>query len=61
VIVVALENPRSEFWGSKIAAPVFARIAEAAAGHLDIPPDESSAIVSARLPRTGDTDHGGGA
>lgn len=37
VIVVAVENPRSDFWASTAAAPVFARIAEAAAGHLDVP------------------------
>jgi cell division protein FtsI/penicillin-binding protein 2 len=37
VVVVALENPRNEFWGSTTAAPVFARIAEAAAFHFDLP------------------------
>lgn len=37
VIVVALENPRSDFWGSTTAAPVFARIAEAAVDYLDLP------------------------
>jgi cell division protein FtsI/penicillin-binding protein 2 len=37
VVVVAIENPRADFWGSTAAAPVFARIGEAAAGHLDLP------------------------
>ena len=37
VIVVAIENPRADFWGSTAAAPVFARIGEAAAGNLDLP------------------------
>ncbi len=37
VIVVAVENPRVDFWASTAAAPIFARIAVAAAGHLDLP------------------------
>jgi len=39
VIVIAIENPRADFWGSTAAAPVFARIAVAAASHLDLPHD----------------------
>lgn len=37
VIVVTLENPRADFWASTAAAPVFARIADAAAAELDLP------------------------
>lgn len=42
VVVVAVENPRADFWGSTTAAPVFARIAEAAAAHLDLSRDADS-------------------
>ncbi len=51
VIVVAVENPRVDFWASTAAAPVFARIAEAAAGHLDMPLEGDEA-VAVRLART---------
>jgi len=51
VIVVAVENPRVDFWASTAAAPVFARIAEAAAGHLDIPL-EATETNAVRLART---------
>ena len=47
VIVVAIENPRADFWGSTAAAPVFARIGEAAAGHLDLPREGDRAFVRA--------------
>jgi cell division protein FtsI/penicillin-binding protein 2 len=55
VIVVTLENPRLDFWASTAAAPVFARIAEAAAGHLDIPLEatESEAVRLARTDTSG--------
>jgi cell division protein FtsI/penicillin-binding protein 2 len=62
VIVVALENPRNEFWGSTTAAPVFANIAEAAACHLDLARDsgrEGPIRVAASDPTTART--GGGA
>ncbi len=42
VLVVSIENPRADFWASTAAAPVFARIAAAAAGHLDLGPDRSA-------------------
>jgi len=42
VIVVAVENPRVDFWASTAVAPVFARIAVAAAGHLDLPIEDNS-------------------
>jgi cell division protein FtsI/penicillin-binding protein 2 len=46
VIVVALENPRSDFWGSTTAAPVFARIAQAAADYLDLPQEgDASGLI----------------
>jgi cell division protein FtsI/penicillin-binding protein 2 len=47
VIVVAVENPRADFWGSTAAAPVFARIGEAAAGHLDLPRAGDQSLVRA--------------
>jgi cell division protein FtsI/penicillin-binding protein 2 len=39
VIVVAIEDPRTDFWGSTVAAPVFARIAEAAVCELGLAPE----------------------
>jgi len=61
VIVVAVENPRADFWASTAAAPVFARIAEAAAGYLDLAPD-SAGLGVVRMARTDETAHprGGG-
>ena len=61
VIVVAVENPRVDFWASTVAAPVFARIAEAAAGHLDIPLEgnEADAVRLARTDTTGGGQGGG--
>jgi len=62
VIVVALENPRTEFWGSTTAAPVFARIGEAAAMHLDLSPEpRADGVVSAANPGAGIASTGGGA
>lgn len=54
VIVVAVENPRVDFWASTAAAPVFARIAEAAAGYLDLAPD-SAGLGAIRMARTDET------
>jgi len=61
VIVVAVENPRNDFWASSTAAPVFARIAEAAAGHLDMPLEGhgADAVLLARTD-TAERGHGGG-
>lgn len=38
VIVVSIEDPRGDYWASSVAAPVFARIVEAAASILDLAP-----------------------
>ena len=61
VIVVAVENPRVDFWASTTAAPVFARIAEAAAGLLDLP-REGNQLGAVRLARTAEASsiQGGG-
>jgi len=61
VIVVTLENPRSDFWGSTTAAPVFARIAEAAADYLNLPQEtgESGVIRVANPDSTGNGRKGG--
>ena len=59
VIVVAVENPRVDFWASTAAAPVFARIAVAAAGHLDLPLSKDD-ISAFRVARTDETARAGG-
>ena len=61
VIVVAVENPRADFWASTAAAPVFARIAEAAAGYLDLARDGED-LGAFRRARTDEATHprGGG-
>ena len=42
VVVVAVEDPAErDFWASTVAAPIFADIAGAAAGLLDLPPTEA--------------------
>jgi cell division protein FtsI/penicillin-binding protein 2 len=63
VIVVALENPRTDFWASTAAAPVFARIADAAAAHLDLPRDggDPTALRVANVAPVGTATRGGGA
>jgi len=40
VVVVAVEDPKSDIWGSAVAAPAFARIAEAAVFDIGLPPPE---------------------
>jgi cell division protein FtsI/penicillin-binding protein 2 len=40
VVVVAVEEPTTDFWGSTVAAPAFARVAAAVMCHLGIPPTE---------------------
>jgi len=39
-VVVAVEEPTDDFWGSTVAAPAFARLARAAMSHLAVPPTE---------------------
>ena len=38
VIVVAIEDPTKTYWASSVAAPVFARVAEATVRMADLPP-----------------------
>ncbi len=45
VVVVAVEDPKTDFWGSTVAAPVFARIVEAAVGELGLAPETEDATV----------------
>jgi cell division protein FtsI/penicillin-binding protein 2 len=45
VIVVAVEEPVDDFWGSTVAAPAFARIAQVAMRQLAIPPTEDIEVV----------------
>ncbi len=61
VIVVAVENPRVDFWASTAVAPIFARIADAAAGYLDLARD-GDGLGAIRVARTDETFHrqGGG-
>jgi len=40
VVVVAVEEPATDFWGATVAAPVFARVAKAAMCHLAVAPTE---------------------
>jgi cell division protein FtsI (penicillin-binding protein 3) len=40
VVVVAVEDPAAEIWGSTVAAPVFARIAQATLIQIGLPPSE---------------------
>lgn len=42
VVVVAVEDPKEDFWASTVAAPVFSRIAGDAAVLLRIPPSATS-------------------
>jgi cell division protein FtsI/penicillin-binding protein 2 len=44
VIVVAVENPTEDFWGSTVAAPAFAGIATAAVRLLEIPPQAGDSV-----------------
>ncbi len=45
VVVVAVEEPTEGFWASLVAAPAFARIAEAAVCYLGLPPTEPVAAA----------------
>jgi cell division protein FtsI/penicillin-binding protein 2 len=40
VVVVAVEDPKADIWGSAVAAPAFARIAEAVVFDVGVPPTE---------------------
>jgi cell division protein FtsI/penicillin-binding protein 2 len=44
VVVVAVEDPAADIWGSTVAAPVFARIGEAAMFLLGVPPTEDITV-----------------
>jgi hypothetical protein len=43
--VVAVEDPAMDFWGATVAAPVFARIVEAAVCELGLAPETVEAAV----------------
>jgi cell division protein FtsI/penicillin-binding protein 2 len=43
VVVVAIEDPMTDFWGSSVAAPVFARIAETLVCQLGMAPERAIA------------------
>lgn len=60
VIVVAVENPRLDFWASTVAAPVFARIGGAAASLLEIPPSAPPSASAMRAASTAVRPHAGG-
>lgn len=49
VVVVAIENPKSDFWGSTVAAPVFARIAEAVVCDLGLAPENGGEDVGGEV------------
>lgn len=57
VVVVAVEDPSTDFWASTVAAPVFGRIAADAAALLRIPPSGPSPgpprVAAARPPGGG--------
>lgn len=39
IVLVKIDRPKSSPWGSKVAAPVFRRVAEQLLSYMDIPPD----------------------
>jgi len=41
VVVVAVEEPTDDFWGSTVAAPAFARLAQVTMSQLSVPPSEA--------------------
>ena len=43
VILVAVDEPRGDIYGGKVAAPTFARIAKFALQYLEVPPDAPTA------------------
>lgn len=46
VVVVAVEEPADDFWGSTVAAPAFSRLAQLAMSHLSVPPTEAVEVVA---------------
>jgi cell division protein FtsI/penicillin-binding protein 2 len=45
VVVVAVEEPTEDFWGSTVAAPAFSRVAQAVLAHFGVPPSEEIVVV----------------
>jgi cell division protein FtsI/penicillin-binding protein 2 len=45
VVVVAVEEPTTDFWGSTVAAPAFSRLAQAVMAHLGVPPSEEIVVA----------------
>lgn len=55
LILVSIDEPKGEHnEGGDIAAPVFARVAEAALRHLAVPPDDASRVLRATPYRSDD-------
>jgi len=62
VVVVAIEDPvKEDFWGSTVAAPIFAEIAEASATLLDLAPTEPVDRPETQLARRNTEGSGGSA
>ena len=49
IILVVIDEPKTEFWGGKVAAPVFRKIAEQAVPYLNILPDVPGRDIAALL------------
>jgi cell division protein FtsI (penicillin-binding protein 3) len=56
VILVMIDEPQTERLGAKVAAPVFARIADFALKRLGIPPSAESETEESALSGSGTTD-----
>jgi len=58
-MLVMLDEPKNEKWGSEAAAPIFAAIGREALRHLNVPPGDTSPVplvrgeVAARMSRAG--------
>jgi len=44
VVLVKIDRPHTSPWGSKVAAPVFRRIAQFLFNYMDIPPDRVALV-----------------